>query len=133
MTLLENIKKELEGRNDRSAWDKGVTVYALELVESLQENENAAGVAYESLAAVVDDLKNGATDWAAYSWGGCALIYDGDICARLATPSEQKKKDGGRLAPNSREQWLDTQARALYQAERRIKNAGREIMRQEAA
>lgn len=39
-----------------------------------------------------------------------------DICARLATPSEQRAKKNGELPPNKRETWLDTQARALYQA-----------------
>ena len=51
-----------------------------------------------------------------YSYGGCSLIYDSQIAERLCTPSEFKKKDGGRLAPNSKESWLDVQTRALYQA-----------------
>lgn len=66
-------------------------------------------------------LLNGAMSWDEYSYGGCSLIYDGDIAERLCTPSELKKKDGGRLAPNSQESWLDVQVRALYQACLRIK------------
>ena len=31
-TLLAEVKQTLEQRKDRSAWDKGVTVYALEMV-----------------------------------------------------------------------------------------------------
>ena len=65
---------------------------------------------------------NGAMDWEDYSYGGCSLIYDGDIAERLCTPSELKKKDGGRLAPNSQESWLDVQTIALRQACIRIKS-----------
>lgn len=54
--------------------------------------------------------------------GGNSLIYDQDIANRLATPSEIKRvtrKDGSLRKPNASEEWLDTQARALYQASRR--------------
>ena len=37
MKAYNEIKKELEARKDRSAWSKGVTVYALELLEEYQE------------------------------------------------------------------------------------------------
>ena len=33
MTIYERMTKELEARKDRSAWNKGVTLYAFELVE----------------------------------------------------------------------------------------------------
>ena len=65
-------------------------------------------------------MLNGARDWNAYSWGGSALIYDGDIAERLCTPSELKRTRHGERRPNSREEWLDTQARALYQACNRV-------------
>ena len=34
-TTKEQIKKELESRKDRSAWDKGVTAYAYELLDNI--------------------------------------------------------------------------------------------------
>lgn len=77
----------------------------------------------ESTKELKDLLLNGASDWKAYSWGGCSLIYDQDICERLATPSEIKRTKGGKVKPNKWEEWLDTQARALYQAERLINSA----------
>ena len=46
--------------------------------------------------------------------------YGGDIAERLCTPSELKKTRHGERRPNSREEWLDTQARALHQAARRV-------------
>jgi hypothetical protein len=92
----------------RSAWRRGVQSYALEMVESAETELNR-----DNAEAV---LLNGARDWREYSYGGCADIYDADIAERLCTPSELKKKKGGDLQPNSRESWLDVQARALFQA-----------------
>ena len=70
-------------------------------------------------------LLNGAADWSAYSYGGCALIYDEDIARHYCTPSELRKvthKDGTiSERANARENWLDVQARALNQAARLIK------------
>lgn len=117
--LVERMTAKIEERKTRSAWDKGVKEYALELLEELRE---AVAGGYESLAtltnrkAVKKALLNGAADWSQYSWGGSALIYDGDIAERLCCPSELKKTRYGERRPNSREEWLDTQARALYQA-----------------
>ena len=64
---------------------------------------------------------NGANNWHQYSWGGCSLCYDKQIAERVCTPSELKRKHGGAYEPNSRETWLDVQARALYQACNRIR------------
>lgn len=113
----QDIAKALQERKDRSAWSKGVTVYALEMIEEAQ----AAG--YEDLAPQDCEsvLLNGASSWEAYSYGGCSLIYDPDIAERLCTPSELKRTRHGERRPNSREEWLDTQARALLQACNRVK------------
>lgn len=103
------IIKKIESRKAKSVWGKGVLLYAYELVENLEE-ETLPASNFEAV------LLNGAADWSQYSWGGSSLIYNGDIAERLCTPSELKRKRGGELAPNSREQWLDVQARALAQA-----------------
>ena len=52
-----------------------------------------------------------------------SIIYDSDIAERLCTPSELKKTRNGERKPNSREEWLDVQARALRQAFSRIYTA----------
>lgn len=110
MTIKE-LRKAIEDEKTRSAWDNGKKAYALELLEDLPEDQ-------EFYASPADKkaLLNGADDWSQYSWGGCSLIYDGDIAERLCTPSELKKTRHGERRPNIREEWLDTQARALYQA-----------------
>ena len=66
-------------------------------------------------------LLKGARNWENYSYRGYSLKFNRQIAERLCTPSELKKKDGGRIAPNSNESWLDVQIRALYQACLRIK------------
>lgn len=107
MNKLE-IERELNIRyhKARSAWERGIILYASEILNNIQDD----GEVTEK------HLLNGACDWKEYSEGGCSLIYDEDICHRLCTPSEIKRKRGGELPPNSHETWLDVQARALYQA-----------------
>lgn len=125
-SILATARHTLETRNDRSAWNKGVTVYALELLAELQEAITGGYFYPDDLAApkvLEKGLLNGAGDWLQYSWGGCSLIYDGDIAARLCTPSELKRNHNGERRPNSREEWLDVQADALRQASRRVMQA----------
>lgn len=119
MTTNE-IKTVIESANARSAWTRGVKAYALDLIAELPAN-----VDYGSPESLQADMLNGARDWKQYSWGGCSLIYNADIAARLCTPSELKKTRNGERRPNSREEWLDTQARALYQASAAIIRAAR--------
>ena len=123
MTNIEKLYQSIESEKQRSAWDKGVTKYALELVGQLGEQIN--GGYFEELdltepKKVRAALLNGATNWSQYSWGGCSLIYNSDIAERLCCPSELKKTRNGERRPNSREEWLDTQARALFQAANRV-------------
>lgn len=97
-----------------SKWQQGVNLYAEELREFLQENK---------LEATKENMLNGAQNWSDYSYGGSSLIYDADIAERLATPSEikmQTRKYGLSTMANSRETWLDVQAKALYQASRKV-------------
>lgn len=116
MKTIEQIRNILETTRTRSAWDRGVNAYALELLEEYENNYGS-----DACAPCEDDLLNGASDWKQYSWGGCSLIYDADIARRLCSPSELKKTRNGEKKPNGREEWLDTQARALFQAAQRIK------------
>lgn len=104
----------LESAKNRSAWSRGVNAYAVDLLGTL--TEYPAIVENGARSDVETALLNGAKNWSEYSWGGCALIYDEDIAVQLCTPSELKKTRNGERRPNSREEWLDVQARALHQA-----------------
>lgn len=131
MTIYERMTKELEARKDRSAWSKGVAVYAIELVEQLAEAAEGGYIDADDLASprmLRKALLNGADDWSAYSWGGSSLIYNSDIAERMCCPSELKRTRNGERRPNSREEWLDVQARALSQAEARVQRVMRDVM-----
>lgn len=128
MSIIEKMKKALAEEKTRSAWGRGVKEYAAELVADLDESINGGYFDAEDIAAPLllkRQLLNGASDWAQYSWGGCSLIYNEDIAQRLCTPSELKKTRNGERRPNAREEWLDTQARALNQAARMVQRIAR--------
>lgn len=116
--------EELNRKNSRSVWARGVGEYSRELLDTLREN-----LEYYHISEVPTDgvllewLLNGADDWRAFSYGGSSLIYNEDIANRLCSPSELKKTANGTRKPNAREEWLDVQARALYQASIRILTA----------
>ena len=120
--IYDAMREALEARKERSAWERGVQAYAFDLVENLQERAE-----YEDRTPAPEEVRewllNGARNWSEYSWGGSALIYDGDIAERLCNPSELKRTRNGERRPNSREEWLDVQARALYQAANRVTKA----------
>ena len=110
-TATKNAIEIIKNCPAKSAWQKGVKAYALELLEELEGDYTAA------------KILNGAENWKAYSCGGCSLIYDADIAERLCSPSELKRTKGGERQPSSSETWLDAQARALSQAARMIAKA----------
>lgn len=113
MTKVELIKA-INTSKARSAWARGVKEYAKYLVEEIYSND------MDVVKADASIYLSGAKNWHEYSYGGCSLVYSYDIATLLCTPSELRKTDFGRKLPNSFENWLDVQARALFQAHRLI-------------
>lgn len=107
--LRKLICNRIQSYRYRSAWARGVCQYALELAEAFDFDAMGS-------KSIRDIMLNGTRNWREYSYDGNALIYDSDIAWRLLAPSVLKLKDYGRLPPNSKENWLDVQARALEQA-----------------
>ena len=129
--FIAQVRAILNGRKCRSAWDRGVMQYAEELTAELAENINGGYITLEQLATAEGRkaaLLNGAKDWSQYSYGGGALIYDYDIAERLCNPSELKRTRNGERNPNSRETWLDCQARALSQASSKVRGIIRGVL-----
>mgnify|MGYP003123643578 FL=1 len=116
MKTIKKIQKQLSYRIPRSKWSKAVKQYAIELLEDLESNPDLCAEFDEGTPIRERDLLNGATDWLAYSYGGCSLIYTQDIAERLCTPSEYKRLRQGSIRPNVDEDWMQCQARALEQA-----------------
>ena len=116
----QELLNKLEKLTPRGAWRRAVVSDAVDLVDSLNCSEIPNN--WEELKKA---LLNGAADWSAYSYGGCALVYDEDIARHYCTPSEVRKvthKDGTiSQRANAGENWLDVQARAIWQAARLIK------------
>lgn len=104
--IIVKIRRDYE--KARSQWERGVLEYATDLLDCIPDDT----------VPTTEMLLNGAENWNQYSYGGCALVYDGDICKKLCPPSEQKKHDYGNRNPNCYETWLDVQARALNHAAR---------------
>lgn len=130
---ISAVSAKVSAVRNRSAWARGVAVYAAELLETLSEAVEGGyfdAADLSDVAAVSAAILNGAPDWTEYSWGGCSLIYDREIAERLCTPSELRKTRNGERRPNGREEWLDAQARALYQASERVLSAVRELARE---
>ena len=121
MTTINNkfvifARENLFNRKDRSTWKKGVTEYAHKILDNIEERIQYEGKLPDNKTQFRLWMLNGATDWKEASYGGCYEVYDRDIAQRLCTPSELKRNRNGELNPNSRETWLDVQARALFQA-----------------
>lgn len=111
------VLNDCNEKPERSAWGRGVQAYAVEIAHTLADQVHEV----EPTRAAIEHIAlNGAADWYQYSWGGCSLVYDEDVARLLCPPSEFKRKRNGALPPNSREEWLDVQARALTQALRRV-------------
>ena len=128
LVKVKELERELEVEKGkaRSAWSKGVYDYCFDFINTLKDE----GVEVIGLEELEKKLLNGARNWDDYSWGGSSLIYNGDIAKRLCTPSEFRRKREGELKPNKAEEWLDVQARALYQAYFRIRLTIKNILRQ---
>ena len=110
MTKTELIKKlEAEQPKARGAWQKGVYLYAFEMLNRI-EDEN---IPFNNVKRY---LLGGAADFEDYSYGARSLISNQDIAFRLCNKTELKLTDNGRKEPNKNETWLQVQARALYQA-----------------
>ena len=125
-TVLAKAMQTLEQRKDRSAWGRGVNGYAVDMLQQIEEYYKGGYISADDLAAWATAeavALNGARDWSEYSWGGSARGYDGAIAASPCTPSDLKRTRNGDRRPNSREEWLDVQARALRQAFRRVYSA----------
>lgn len=137
LTALQNQKPA------RSHWERAVIEDAIDMlqeaIDNLRDNPDEAP---RDLTALTAELLNVSTrtlrDWGRddgnggikdlykcaheSSWGGSHLCYDSDIARHYCTPSELKRTRDGARRPNAREDWLDVQARAIYQALSKIRH-----------
>ena len=115
----EATLEKLKAVKCRSAWSKGVKEYAYMLLDHVFKDSDYKSIINCKL--LHEALLDGTPDWKRFSYDGWALVYDEAIAKTLCNPSELKKCKNGMLSPNKKETWLDVQTRALFQAERLIK------------
>ena len=120
-----DLLQSVESVKVRSAWSNGVKTYAIELLDDAASNRECEEFA--SLQELKEAILNGASNWMQYSEGGCSLIYNSDIAERLCNPSELKRTKNRTNNPNNRENWVQVQARALFQAWELIKRTYNEM------
>lgn len=123
INITKTIEK-IEGLKFRSKWQKAVQEDASWLLEEIMNrHDNVVNdtMTFKSMEGFENVLRMGADTWKDFSEGGGALIYDKDIAEHYCTASELKKTHNGERRPNSRESWLDVQARAFWQAALLIK------------
>ena len=125
MRTLDLLQKVENVKVRRGAWNNGVKTYSIELLDDAASNRGCED--FSNLQELKEAILNGASDWNQYSAGGLSLIYNTDIAERLCTPSELKRTKNGANDPNSRENWVQVQARALFQAWELIKRTYNEM------
>ena len=137
LTTLQNQKPA------RSRWDRAVIEDAEEMIAEVIENlKDTPDEAPRDLTALTAELLNVSVStlrsWGGddghngvrslyqcaheSSWGGSHLCYNSDIARHYCTPSELKRTRDGARRPNARDEWLDVQARAIYQALSKIRH-----------
>ena len=125
---IQVLANEVNNTKTRSAWDKGVKAYALDILASFEESRQWCEANGESVPELDERTAlNGAQDWSAWAYGGCGLVYNAYIAERLCTPSELRKLDGGARVPAGADTWCDIEARAAWQAWRMIAEAVRKL------
>ena len=74
---VDEARARVEASKARSAWERGVKEYAMELLQDLDGSEAL------DLGTLEKRLLNGADDWQHYSEGASALVYDEDIAGKF--------------------------------------------------
>lgn len=96
----------------RGQWNKAISYYADFLLDSYIDICKWCADQNEAIPDLsLDTVLNGALGWHQYSYGGLALVYDGDIAEVVFTAVQFTKWQQGRKV--TAEPLLDIQARAL--------------------
>lgn len=85
--LIATIRNKIINSPAKSAWNKGVRTYALEIFDNYIEEHDPIKQITEK------DLLTGAKDWQQYSRGRFSLIYDENICKRLPHYQNKRKQE----------------------------------------
>ena len=107
---VDYARRAMSIYSTRSQYDRAKTEDCLAFLAELNALKNATIRTAQDLERA---LLCGASCWSQYSYGGCALVYNGDIAEHYLPPSKRN-----RVKP---EDLLDIQADALRGACQRLK------------
>ena len=139
---VKAIKERIQAKETRSLWQKNIKDYAVQMLDSCNEDFKVDTLNVGDLVNHVDGNKYPLT-WATFvknrvdimricndaSWGGNFLVYNCELAETFYTPSILKRathKDGDVNVRVGGIHLLDRQTRCLFQA---VKLIIREIMR----
>lgn len=125
MKEMQKIRERLAATEPQTAWKKGVKKIAENLLDKYEEIVRDREGSDPVPPLTEKTVLNGASSWEQYCYDGYATIYSAVIARTLCTPSELRRSDYGRKAPNLRETWMDVQVRAHVQAWALIKSCMR--------
>lgn len=100
----------------RSAWNKGVKQWALDLLDGMQQDDK---VEFTSVTSLLYEALSGSLDWKQYCYDDKGIISDYSIVEAFCTPTEKQRyisRLGALRAPNANETWMDVQVKAASQA-----------------
>ena len=80
---IADIKKDISAHSARSAWDKGVKGYAVELFDDYLDRLRITDDSVRIGKVAEADLLNGAQNWEQYSYGGCGTYRQARAQAHL--------------------------------------------------
>lgn len=141
---VKAIKERIQAKETRSLWQKNIKDYAVQMLDSCNEDFKVDTLNVGDLVNHVDGNKyplmwdtfvKNRVDIARIcsdcSWGGNFLVYNCELCETFYTPSMQRRalrKDGSMNTNALSVHVLDRQAICLFQA---VKLIIQEIMRGE--
>ena len=126
---IETILNRVNQTRANSAWSRGVKLYAADILNNIiDEGQTDFIIGDDGFLRqnswTIHCLSHGFDMWVSISRGSSYMIFNRDIAERLCTPSEFRRAEkNGFFRANSREDWLDCQGRALYQARNLILDA----------
>ena len=119
------LLSKIEQIKTRSAWDKGVKGLMFMLAYDAI-GQRKTNIELDDLINIVNRPQDLYECARLLSYGEMLLICDCEIAELLCTPSELRRNKHGKLNPNRRENWCDVQARACYQALKKLRGLMRE-------
>ena len=119
MVKLNQILNSLKQMKlQRSKWKRVVHADAIEIISNLIDDGKDCEV--KSAKHLESLMLCGAENWKRYSEGcyGVCVPSDVEIACKYSTNTELKLTKCGQKRPNSRETWIEVQARGLFQSYR---------------